>query len=35
MPEYKDVLREDMPKYMNVIKAMLSECEHRFFMFLI
>lgn len=30
MPEYKDVLREDMPKYMNVIKAMLSECEHRF-----
>lgn len=30
MPEYKDVLREDLPKYMNVIKAMLSECEHRF-----
>lgn len=30
MPEYKDVLRNDMSEYMNVVKALLSECEHRF-----
>lgn len=28
MPEYKEVLRNDMPEYMNVIRVMLDECKH-------
>lgn len=30
MPEYKDILRNDMQEYMNIIKAMLDKCKHRF-----
>lgn len=30
MQEYKDVLRNDMQEYINVIKVMLDECKHHF-----
>lgn len=30
MPEYKDVDKSDMPKYLNVIEEMVLDCKHHF-----
>lgn len=30
MPEYKDVDKNDMPKYLSVIEEMVLDCKHHF-----
>ncbi len=30
MPEYKDVNKSDMLKYLNMIEEMVLECKHHF-----
>lgn len=30
MPEYKDVDKNDMPKYLSVIEEMVLNCKHHF-----